>query len=185
MIHRGAVLDRLCFARRRLRELQELNQGDLAGADMDQRQRLIQEFFFHLVAAVEFLAQLTNAKMSLGISVEELTVKRVHEKLPRGDPVRQVLKELHPSTRGKPLPPDPYSEEGCHFRFLVLRNRVCHHGNNPFHFRVGSTPRSSLSLDPRDPNAGASEKPALEELDRFWGLVNEKCKQVLTHLPGT
>lgn len=177
-----AVNDRLFFARRRLRELERLNNGDLAGAKHRDRQQLIQEFLFHLVGAVEFLAQVLNIAKNLGINVEEVSVGAVCRKLPNGNRERTLLEQLHPTTRGRPLPPDPYSEEGCHFRILVLRNRVCHHGHNPFFFRVGSTPRSSLFIDPRNPNLGGSLEPAIDELNRFWKLVDDKCQQVLRQL---
>lgn len=173
------VNDRLFFARRRLTELERLNNGDIAGAQPRDRQQLIQEFFFHLVGAVEFLAQGINTSKNLGIDVEKVSVEAVCKKLPGGDPIRTLFEQLHPSTRGRPLPPDPYSEKGCHFRILVFRNQVCHRGHNPFFFRIGSTPRSSLFIDPRNPNLGGSQKPAVDELNHFWKLVNDKCQQVL------
>ena len=175
-----AVNDRLFFARQRLTELERLNNGDLAGAQPRDRQQLIQEFFFHLVGAVEFLTQVVNTSKNLLINPEEVNVRDVCKKLPNGSRIRRLLEQLHPITRGKPLPLDPYSEEGCHFRILVFRNRVCHQGHNPFFFRVGSIPRSSLFIDPRNGNLGGSQKPAIDELWHFWKLVNDKCQQVLT-----
>jgi len=177
-----AVNDRLFFARRRLAELMKLNGGDLAGAPLRERQQLIQEFLFHLVGAIEFLAQVVNHLKNLGIDVEDVDVKNVCNKLPNGNRIKRLLRQLHPRTRGKLLPQDPYSEEGCHSRIMLLRNRVCHHAHNPFFFRVGSTPRSSLFIDPRNPALGGSEKPAIEELDHFLELVNDKCQQVLKQL---
>ena len=182
MSNSDVVNDRLFFARRRLTELERLNNGDIAGAQPRDRQQLIQEFFFHLGGAVEFLAQGINTSKSLGIDVEKVDVGAICKKLPNGNPIRRLLEQLHPLTRGRPLPPDPYSEEGCHFRILVLRNQVCHRGHNPFFFRVGSTPRSSLFIDPRNPNLGGSQKPAIDELNHFWKLVNDKCQQVFRQL---
>jgi len=177
-----AVNDRLFFARQRLEELEGLNSGDLAGAPFRERQQLIQEFLFHLVGAIEFLAQVVNNLKDLGIDVENVNVKNVYNELPEGNRIRELLRQLHPRTRGRPLPQDPYSEEGYHFRIILLRNRVCHQAHNPFFFRVGSPPRSSLFLDPRSPALGGSEKPAFEELEHFWKLVNDKCQQVLGQL---
>ena len=182
-----AVNDRLFFAIRRLRDLGELNNGDLAGAQYRDKQQLIQEFFFHLVGAVEFLAQVVNTSRVLGIDVEEVSVPTVCRSLPEGDSTRELLEQLHPKTRGEPPPIDPYSDEGSHFRILVLRNRVCHHNHNPFHYRlvfgVGPNERSThLSIDPRYPELGASEKTAIDELNHFWRSVNDKCQQVIRQL---
>jgi hypothetical protein len=66
-----AVNDRLLFAKRRLKELERLNNGDIAGADPKDRQQLIQEFFFHLVGSIEFLAQVINNSLKLLIRARE------------------------------------------------------------------------------------------------------------------
>lgn len=68
-----AVSERLDFARKRLVELQALNGGRLAGANAHERQQLIQEFFFHLLGAVDVLAQLVNEQRSLGHDSEVVT----------------------------------------------------------------------------------------------------------------
>jgi hypothetical protein len=49
------VNDSLLFARKRLDELKKLNGGHLGGANHRDRQPLIQEFFFHLVGAIDKL----------------------------------------------------------------------------------------------------------------------------------
>ncbi len=176
------VNDCLFFAEKRLEDLNKLEKlydGELGRAQPRDIQQLIQEFLFHLGGAMEFLAQAVNKSKNLGIDMERVRVSTVCDKLPNGDPICKILKELHPATYEKPLPSDPYSEEGSHFRIMVLRNRVCHHGRNPFHFRVGSVPPASLFLDPRDPKLASSQKPALDELNYFLELVNDKCQQVL------
>jgi len=177
MINKKSINDRLYFAKKRLKELKQLNNGDIAGANVKDRQQLIQEFFFHLVGSIEFLLQLVNYSKQLDIDIEGVDIRSVCSNLPNSDPLKTLLTQLHPKTRGQPISTDPYSDEGCHFRALLFRNRVCHHGNNPFHFRVGSLPRSSLWVDPRDQNLGGSQKPALEELEKFWDLVNDKCQR--------
>jgi len=177
-----AVNDRLHFARRRLRELEELNDGDLAGANSKDRQQLIQELFFHLVGSIDFLAQCINVSQNLGIHAEEVYIKNVCSKLERANQIKRLLKQLYPRTRRMPLPPDPYSDKGCHFRIIVFRNRVCHHRDNPFFFRAGSELQCSLFVDPRDTSIGGSKKPALDELNHFWELVNDKCQRVLALL---
>ncbi len=56
-----------CLLSRRLDDLKMLNNGDLAGAKPEDRQMLVEEFFFHLVGAVEVLAQVINEKRGLGL----------------------------------------------------------------------------------------------------------------------
>ena len=191
-VDKVTVIDRLYFAKRRLTDLEELacNGEDLCGADPKERQQLIQEFFFHLVGAIEFLAQVVNTSKTLKINAEEVTVSKVCKKLNINDPIKSILEKLHPKTRGKPLPNDPYSEEGCHFRIFVYRNRVCHHGHNPFHFRstiyIGAPNEeedsTSLVLDPRNRSLGASKESAISELNHFYKLVYDKCQKVLAKL---
>lgn len=179
------VDDRLFFAKRRLQDLNRLEQsygGELGRAQPRNKQQLIQEFFFHLVGAIEFLAQVVNDSKTLGIPMECVTPREVCQKLGYNNPIRGHLDKLHPATRNKPLPGDPYSEEACHFRILVMRNRVCHHNHNPFYFRGGSMPPTSLFLDPRNTNLGGSQEPALDELHHFWELVNDKCQRILRQL---
>jgi hypothetical protein len=187
-----AVNDRLSFAWRRLKDIEELTRDDedLGGADPKERQQLIQEFFFHLLGATEFLAQVVNTSKSLGIDREDVTINRVCDKLSKkdpNDPIKTVLEKLHPLTSKPPLPSNPYSDEGCHYRIVVYRNRVSHHGNSPFCFRayIGSPnelPPTSLFLDPRYRKLGASKESAISELNRFHDLVKAKCQQVLAML---
>ena len=180
-----SVMDRLDFAKRRLIDLKELarNGEDLAGAAPKERQQLIQEFFFHLVGAIDFLAQVVNTSKTLGIDVEKVTVVEVCRKLNKNNPIKSILEELHPKTRGEPIPDDPYSREGCHFRILRYRNRVCHQGHNPFYFSLGpGKPPTSLFLDPINGSHGGSEKSAISELKQFYDLVYDKCLKVLEEL---
>jgi len=119
-----AVNDRLSFAWRRLKELEELTREgeDLGGADPKERQQLIQEFFCHLLGATEFLAQVVNTSKSLGIDTEKVTINRVCNTLNEqdiNDPIKTILENLHPPTYNESLPPDPYSDEGCHYRIVV------------------------------------------------------------------
>ena len=183
------VIDRLDFAKRRLTDLEELarNGEDLVEADPKERQQLIQEFFFHLVGAIEFLAQVVNTSRTLIIDEEKVTVSKVCKKLNINDPIKPILEKLHPKTVGKLLSNDPYSEEGCHFRIFVYRHRVCHHGHNPFCFRVyigapNEEPSTSLFLDPRNRSLGASKESAISELNHFYKLVCDKCQKVLATL---
>ncbi len=160
------------------------------GTKSEDRQMLIEEFFFHLVGAVEILAQVINEKRSLGLDPERAGVRTVSARLAASDPIKSLLSELYPTTRSGdqrwlPLPRDPYSEEGSHFRIVVFNIWVNHCGVNPFHFRAGAKPGASLVLDPRAPPAGYSKLAAVDELETFWKLVNDKCQRIIGILNST
>jgi hypothetical protein len=173
-----SVRNRLLFAKLRLGQLSLMAGGDFGVVSEIERQQPLQEFFFHLVGAIEFLAQTVNDARKLIASEEDVSPYEVCRRLPDEDPIKELLNQLYPRTRHRQLPQDPYSEDGMHFRIITFRNRVCHHGRNPFCFRVGSDPPCSLLLDPRNRKI-CSEKPAMDELTLFWKLVSDKCEKVL------
>jgi len=132
------VRERLGFARRRKEELVALNGGDLPGADPHNRQQLVQEFFFHLVGAIEMLAQLVNEVRHLRLDVEDASASAVIEALPQADALRAALAALYANTRrGRPVPRDPYSDEGLIYRIWNYRHQVTHRRRQPFQFNVG------------------------------------------------
>jgi hypothetical protein len=132
------VRERLNAAHRREDDLVALNGGDLPSADAHLRQQLVQEFFFHVVGAIEVLAQHVNDARSLSLSVEDVTPSAVARKLPSGDPLQVALDDLYRNTRpGKPIPPDLYSDEGVLYRIWNYRHQVTHRGRQPFQFNVG------------------------------------------------
>lgn len=183
------VHDRLCFADRRLNDLRKLNKGDIAGALHRERQPLVQEFFFHLCGAIDFLAQEVNNLLNLGLGPEDVTVPMVCKELEKNgqnDTIGRVLSELHPRTRGQPLPADPYSEDGSHFRIILFRNFVSHIRHSPFLFCCGGPHDRSahLFLDPRRPpdQRTPSRHEAFEELRLFLDLIRSKCDLVLKEL---
>lgn len=176
---KDAVAERLAFAEKRRGELNDLNKGDLAGADSHARQQLVQEFFFHAVGAIDVLGQLINEVRCLHMDAEDVTVPKVASKLPVGDPLRSKLTEMHPATRQLPLPADPYGPEGYAFRLLNYRHQVTHRGRNPFLFRMGASPRTSLVLDPRDPGSGGAERSAHDELRDMLALVRSRTDQAI------
>jgi hypothetical protein len=53
------------------------------------------------------------------------------------DPLRVALEALYANTRRRPVPSDPYSEEGIIFRIWNYRNQVTHRRRQPFQFNVG------------------------------------------------
>jgi hypothetical protein len=174
------VLARLEFAKRRLSDLQRLNGGDLVNAPAQDRQQLVQEFLFHLVGGIHFLAQVVDTERELGLHVDQVTPAEVCKRLPEADPVRDLLGQLHPRTDKKAKPPDDWdSDAGCHYRIIVLRNRVCHQGHSPFYFRFGAARTCHLFIDPRHRQLGKSQRPAIEDLQRFWELVSDKCRRTI------
>jgi len=189
------VKNKLYFAKKRLKDLEKLNNGDLARADPWDRQQLFQEFFFHLVGTVDYLAQIINIEKELSIGVEDVGVKTVCEEIDKkypNNPISVILQQLHPSTRSnKPLPQDPYSEEGCHFRIIQYRNIVTHNKNFPFRIKVDLQrgirtvhlifyPKNpNWLLDKNDPNSNSSEKPIIDEMYCFWEFVNVKCDSII------
>ncbi len=178
------VDDRLFFAKQRLEDLDRLEKsygGELGRAQTRDRQQLMQEFFFHLVGAIEFLAQVINESKTL-MPMTAVTPQKVCRRLGYNDPIGRLLDTLYPVTRSRPLPQDPYSEEGCHFRILVMRHWVCHYSHNPYAFRLGSMPPTSLLIDPGNRSLGSSQRPVLDELYRFFELVDDKCQQILRQL---
>jgi hypothetical protein len=176
----GAVQDRLLFANRRLVDLRNINNAPtgLHGANVQDRQQLIQEFFFHLVGSIEFLAQVVNNRRALGLPEEKASATRVVRNLPATDPIRPVLDILYPRTRGQHLPSNPYTDEWDHFRILILRHHVCHRGQNPFFFRQGDLPTTSLVLDPRDGPFYGSRRAAIDELQHFYDIVYNKIQRI-------
>jgi len=178
------VRERLTFAERRLSELLALNGGDLPGADPSYRQQLVQEFFFHLVGATEVLAQLVNEVRGLELDSEAASIRTAVQQLPSSDPIRSRLSFLHTTVRNRPLPPNPYTDEGYIFRILNYRHQVAHRKRNPFLFRVGSSPPASFILDPRDPVASRSPstRSVQDEMQHMLQLVRDKCEDVISSL---
>lgn len=176
------VTERLSFAGRRLDDLLTLNGGNLPSADGSERQKLLQEFFFHLVGSVDVLAQLVNEKRALGFDPENVSVPAVLSSLPQGDPVKPKLQALHARTRGQAIPSNPYSDEGLIFRAYNYRHQVTHKRRNPFLFRVGANPPASFILDPRDPQSPPSAKSAQGEMRQIFDLVVVRCNDVLALL---
>ncbi len=188
------INDCLSFSIRRLKDLENLNNGDIAGADRELREQLVREFFFHLVGAIDFLSQLINTKKNLQIPPIRVKVYSVVEGLKildLNDPIIPILSLLHPDTSNSaPLPRDPYSEEGSHYRIIIYRNFITHRSYNPIKVKM---PGRSVHLiiyphhpsylsDPRDPYNNNSEETILDELKYFHKLVQEKCKNIINML---
>jgi len=181
-----SVHQKLGFARARLADLEALIADNRLAADPDARHQLTQEFFFHVVGATEYLAQLVNERRSLQFRSEHVSVHAVAEELEKRHPSDSLLvplKGLSANTRKTVLPADPYSEEGLIYRTINYRNEVVHRNTNPFHFVLNAGPKIAFFwLDPRDPGHGQSTCPVDVDLSNMFSVVDQPCKIVLAIL---
>jgi hypothetical protein len=173
------VTERLDFARRRLDDIRALIAARTLGSEPRLRQQLAQEFFFHVVGAIDLLAQLVNERRALGMDSEDVSVTAVAQKLPSGDPLAAASRALYARPRGKPLPPDPYSPAGYLFRLYNYRHQVTHRRRNPFHFQLGST-SPNFALDPRDRNGAHSKNTSEDDMQHMLDLVADRCATALS-----
>src|SRR5687768_9300065 len=111
------VMEKVAFARRRLAELQGLVERREIGADPHLRQQLLQEIVFHLVGAADYAAQLVNERCGVGLHTEDVTVRKVTDKIaPTNPDLATALRGLYANTRGKPLDAPPESDDWYVFR---------------------------------------------------------------------
>ena len=181
-----SVHQKLGFARARLADLEMLIADNRLAADPDTRQQLTQEFFFHVVGATKYLAQLVNERRSLQLRSEDVAVHKVARELEKRDPsdlLLAPLKGLSADTQKTVLPADPYSEEGLIYRAINYRNEVVHRNTNPFHFLLSAGPKIAfLWLDPRDLGRGQSTHPVDVDLSSMFSVVDQRCRIVLAIL---
>jgi len=184
------ISDCLSFANKRLNEFENLNKGNLAGADRKVREQLFREFFFHLVSAIDFLVQFINSKRNLCFrkkDVKVLDVKSKLKKLNPADPIIPILDIIYPKIDDNNLPPDPYSELGCHTRIIIYRNFITHRSHNPICFRTITNtvhlyfyPNNiNFLLDPNDKGSNVSDKTAIDEMHSFYQLLKDKCEKAI------
>jgi len=180
-VDKSLVHDRIQSARKRAEDL--IGLGVQIGALREERHRLIQEVFFHAVAALDMTAQLVNQARRLGIPGDEVTIWKVVGALPAADTIRALLMSSYANPNTDPKPEDPYSETGYIWRLWNYRHHVSHRGRSPFHFREGTTPPVSLAIDPRGPWLEPSQKSMADELEMMIRLVERRCEEILDHLP--
>jgi hypothetical protein len=181
-----AVWERLESAEIRGAELVALNGGELGGADPKVRQRLVQEFFFHLGGAIEVMAQLAGEQRGVGSS-DTISISNIADQL-KGDPLEGPLRDLYVSLRRAPFPANPYNDEGLVWRAYNYRHQVTHRGANPFlfHLRLGDAGVSSASsagqenpsahflLDPLNPERGPSRETVRDDHAAMLALVRRR-----------
>jgi hypothetical protein len=178
------VRQKLRFARRRLDEFREvMRTGRLDRPD--DRHQPTQEFFVHLVGAVEYLAQYLNEHMSLKLAPDSVTPKKVLSALAKSDRpgLAESFGKLWMDPRAVAMPSDPYSERGLVYRAINYRHEVVHRNANPFHFYM-SKPRSSYFwLDPRNHALGQSRMDAQDDLAAMLDVVERLLEEVLRKTP--
>ena len=181
-----SVEQKLRFARVRLADLCVLIQENRLAADPDARHQLTQEFFFHVVGATEYLAQLVNESRALSLRAEDVAVYKVAREIEKRDPANPLfapLSGLSTDTRKTPLPPDPYSNEGLVYRTINYRNEVAHRNTNPFHFVLSAGSMVAfLWLDPRDHSLGRSAHSVDADLSNMVATIDCGCRTVLGFL---
>jgi hypothetical protein len=171
---------KLQFSEKRLNELEYLIANNQLTADPNTRHQLTQEFFFHLLGATDYLAQLVNERLLLGLINEQVALYKVVEELSRQNVFNNLISELRclcADTKKKTLPQNPYSDEGLIYRAINYRNEVVHKAINPFHFVLSAGPKTAYFwLDPRNQALGKSERSVDVELKAMYDLVNTKCQ---------
>jgi hypothetical protein len=177
------IYQKLEFARTRLEDFEKLIAKNKLGSDPSARHQLTQEFFFHLLGSTEYLAQLVNESRGFGIDADKVAIYKIVKELENRDPSDSViphLKCLSVNTKQKPLPEDPYSDEGLIYRIINYRNEVVHRNTNPFHFKMSAGPKVAFFwLDPRDHSLGQSKHAVNSDLSNMYSLVDQKCRNTL------
>jgi hypothetical protein len=180
------VARRLYSAEIRLEQLLKIASPWTRAEDAAERTRLAQEFFFHLIGAVEAVAHIINERRGL-MKTGEVNIRTVCTRLPAGDKVLLALGGLCQQVRKTDVPRDPYGEEGLIFRAYVYRHMVTHRQMSRLVFRIGSEPAASLLIDPRDssapvPEANHSKRPVDDELRHMLAVVRGRCEEALRAL---
>lgn len=182
---KATIKFKLGFAERRLQELLQ----ELAGKqDRLHMERLMQEFFFHLIGATELLAQLVNERYTLGLDPEDVNIPTVVQRriaVNHGaDQTDTVLGSLYQNPKRWRIVAGDYSDATYIVRLINYRNQVSHRYLNPLQIDDASG-EVRLCLDPRHAlEDGFSARKASDELQYMYRLVYDRCNSVLGWLPG-
>lgn len=183
---KDSVLSKLSFAKKRLDEICQLVSSNSISVDANLRQQITQEYFFHLLGAVEYLAQLVNKNLDLGIDPAHVSVYKVCEglRLTRNhDPLIPILDALSVDTK-KPFPTtDPFAGKGLVYRLINYRNEVVHRNTNPFHFSMREGPGfAEFWLDPREHSIGKTGVCVDVDLKSMFNIVEQQIQAALQHV---
>lgn len=178
------VRDRIHYARRRMKELSALNNGDLLSVASNERQLFLMEFFFHLVGAIDFLTQLVNEARNTGIDSERVDIPGVCKQLLPNDAIASKLRGLYKNPRKTLFPhKHPYTYAGEIYRIYNYRHQVSHRGLNPFCLEVGPGIRAiRLYLDPRKQAVGISKRTVQDDMESMLSLVENTCQDIIASL---
>jgi hypothetical protein len=184
---------RLESARIRLQELATLGAfGDrsarLSASEGATRLRLVQEFFFHLIGAVDALAQIVKQRRGLALG-DDAGIRTVCKSVAETADDPNLLAALgglcQPTRKVVQVPSDPYSEDGLILRALLYRHSVTHRHAGPLLFRIGGPETfASLLLNPRNrPLSGNfAEMDAQKDLQAMLDAVTTRCNAALAVL---
>jgi hypothetical protein len=178
------VRQRFRFAGRRLEDIHHLNGGNFAGAPADDKHQLVQEFFFHLGAALELAAQLVNTELQLGLSSDKVTLARVIASVPATHNALAHLQALYAKPRHHPMPADPYSDNGIVWRAYNYRHQVTHRSRNPFLYRSITGFGASFLLDPRKDAPDASVVTVHQDMRRMFEVFGQRFETLVASLPS-
>jgi hypothetical protein len=180
-IQSNEVDAKLSFAEQRMTELLGLNGGDVGGASADDRDRLLAEFFFHLVSATEVLAQYVNDVRRLGLATDVVSVPTVRDRVGSATALGAALDQLYVNVRKMPFPATPSADPDyvLLYRVYLYRNQTTHRRRAPFTIEA-SARTVFLNLNPEDPTAGASADGIHTELPRMLDLIRTRCTHAIT-----
>jgi hypothetical protein len=173
-MNRETVFEKLNYARNRLDKIIELYRFEVFFNDPQTRQRVSQEFFFHLTGAVEYLMQYINIQLELEINEKSVTPFKMIETIKVKDKSHNMIRviELFSNNIKECIHLNsPYSNKGMVSRLYVYRNRVAHRGMNPYNIMIADGISAHLFLDPENPELGNSKNDIIPDLTEMFELV--------------
>jgi hypothetical protein len=183
---KDSVLGKLSFARKRLDEICLLVSSNTISVNPNLRQQLAQEYFFHLLGAAEYLAQLINKERNLGLEVSDVALHKVTHRLKEvasNDPLIPIFDSLNVNTKKEPFPTHPFSDKGHVSRLVNYRNEVVHRNTNPYHFSFSADSGfAEFWLDPRDHSLGKTGLCVDIDLKNMYDVIEKKIKAALQHV---
>jgi hypothetical protein len=183
------ICKKLSFARQRMCELEPLAAGEFTNDLSAMKHQLVQEYFFHLIGAVDYASQYINNKLDFGIAIDDVKVWRIIKKLKGNDKYKalsEALCDIYTETdQVKKMPRDPYLPKSLIWRAYKYRHRVTHWGFNSFIYKVylGSRnvqPEICLPLDIYADNPIPSNYSIMEDLEAMYEYFYQGCMKVVS-----